>query len=208
MPAGPLARRIALVLVPLAITLTTLKPALGGEPADQITQQLDAAFTVLRDPSLRQPERDTERRQAIRALAETIFDFRETARRVLGPHWAERTPDEQAQFVRAFVGLIDHAYLRRVDEYGGERLVVKGQTVDGAEVKVQTQIVDMDGDTTPVEFLVARSDGDQWRAYDVKVAGMSLVANYRAQFNKIIRTGSYEELMRRLQAKSAAALQR
>jgi phospholipid transport system substrate-binding protein len=188
----------------VATTLWTL-PAVAADPATELGGRIEALFRALRDPALQ--GQALERRAVIRRFADAIFDFHESARRVLGTHWATRTPEEQERFVRAFAGLIDHAYLRRVDEYDGERVVMVGHSVQGDQATVRAQIVARDGDTIPVDFLMVHGSGAHWRAYDVNVGGMSLVASYRAQFNRIIRSGSYEELLKRLEVKSVSAQQ-
>ena len=189
-----------LTLLCLGFILGAAAVAGAGEPAVQLSGQIDDAVKLLNDPALRVTGHAGERRAAIRRMAAEIFDFDETAKRLLGQYWNERTPDEQQRFVRVFIELVDHAYLRRVDDFGGQRLIVGGQTVQNDEARVQVQVIARDNDVTPIEFLMVRA-GDGWRAYDVKIGGMSLVASYRAQFNKIIRAASYEELMRRLEAR-------
>jgi phospholipid transport system substrate-binding protein len=187
----------------VATTISMLSPAIAADPATELGGKIGALFRALGEPALQ--GRVVERREVIRRFAADIFDFHESARRVLGSHWAARTPEEQARFVSAFTGLIDHAYLRRIDEYDGERVVVAGQSVDGDQATVHAQVFTRDGETIPVDFLMAQGDADCWRVYDVNVSGMSLVASYRAQFNRIIRTGSYEELLKRLEMKGASA---
>ena len=192
------------ILAPLSLgfVLLTAGGAGAAPPDAHLTEQLDDVVKVLSDPALRAPGQEGERRATLRRMVVEMFDFAETAKRVLGSHWSERTPEEQARFVRVFTGLVDHAYLRRLDDYGGQRLVVAGQTIQNDEARAQVQVIEKNGDITSLELLMVRFAGDRWRAYDVKIGWMSLlVANYRAQFNKIIRAGSYEELIKRLEAK-------
>jgi len=173
-------------------------------PAAQLSEQIEGAFKLLNDPALQGAGHDSERRAALRQIAVETFDFTETARRVLGTHWTARTPDEQDRFVHAFVDLVDHAYLRRVDQFGNQRLVVGDQAIQADEATVKVNVVAKDGDSTAIDFLMVRTAGDRWRAYDVKIAGISLVSSYRSQFNKIIRSASYDELIKRLEAKTAS----
>src|SRR5262249_28407747 len=150
------------------------------------------------DPAFLGATRESERRAALRQIAVETFDFTETARRVLGAHWSQRTSEEQDRFVRAFVDLVDQAYLRKMDQYGGQRLVVGDEAIQADEATVQVNVVQKEGDSMAIDFLMVRTADDRWRAYDVKIAGMSLVSNYRSQFNKIIRQASYDELIKRL----------
>ena len=177
--------------------------ALAAEPGDQLNDGIQRVFANLQDPELKAPSKETERRLAVRRIAEEIFDFEETAKRSLGRHWQDRSPEERQEFVRLFTELIDRAYLRRVDRYDGEQVVILSDAVDGNQAVVNTRIVTRDKSEIPVEYLMHRTGGDRWRVWDVKIAGMSLVASYRAQFNKIIHAESYGDLVKRLQAKSA-----
>jgi len=175
----------------------------AGEPGDQLNDGIQRVFANLRDPELREPSKDTERRLAVRRIVDEIFDFEETARRALGRHWQVRSTDEQQQFVHLFTALIDRAYLRRVDRYDGEQVVILSDAIDGNQAVVETRIVTRDKSEIPVEYLMHRTGTDRWRVWDVKIAGMSLVASYRAQFNKIIHAESYGNLVQRLRAKSS-----
>ena len=190
-----------LALLCFGFTLGAAAVAGAEEPAVQLSGQIDDAIKVLNDPALRAAGQEGERRAAIRRMAAEVFDFGETAKRVLGPHWSERTPDEQARFVRVFMDLVDQSYLRRMGDYSGQRLIVGGQSIRSDEARVEVQVVAKDNDVTPLEFLMVRGADDRWHAYDVKIGWMSLVSSYRSQFNKIIRAASYEELMKRLEAK-------
>jgi len=187
--------RLALGLI---LLLTGATPAVASDPAEMFRTQIDRLLQVLGDPA-RTLE---ERRAAARLVASEVFDFGETARRALGVHWQPRTPDERAEFVRLFRDLLERAYLSKVELYGGEKLEVLGSTVDGDEATVRTRVLGRQAEEIPVDYRMLRSGGG-WKVYDVTIAGVSLVANYRAQFNKIIRMSSYGELMARLRTKEA-----
>jgi phospholipid transport system substrate-binding protein len=178
-------------------------PAAAGAPGEQLNDGIQRVFAQLQDPALKAPSKETERRVAVRRIAEELFDFEETAKRSLGRHWQDRSPEERQEFVRLFTELIDRAYLRRVDRYDGEQVVIVSDAIDGNQAVVQTRIVTRDKSEIPVEYLMHRTGEDRWRVWDVKIAGMSLVASYRAQFNKIIHAESYGDLVKRLQVKSA-----
>ncbi|MEX2146582.1 MAG: ABC transporter substrate-binding protein [Candidatus Rokuibacteriota bacterium] len=176
--------------------------SLAGEPGDQLNDGIQRVFASLRDPDLKPASKEAERRLAVRRIVDELFDFEETARRSLGRHWQSRSMDEQQQFVRLFTELIDRAYLRRVDRYDGEQVVILSDAVDGNQAVVDTRIITRDKSEIPVEYLMHRTGADRWRVWDVKIAGMSLVASYRAQFNKIIHAESYGDLVQRMRAKA------
>jgi phospholipid transport system substrate-binding protein len=197
-------RSLVLTLAAVALTLAVAVPARAGDPAVYLNDQVAAVFQTLQDPALQASDKDTERRLAVRRIVDDLFDFKETARRALGRHWAERSPAEQDRFVHLFTELIDRAYLRRVDRYDGEQVVVLGSAVQGDEATVLTKVITRDNSQIPVDYLMARTPDDRWRVWDVKIGGMSLVSSYRAQFHKIIIGESYDELVRRLEVKVTA----
>jgi phospholipid transport system substrate-binding protein len=197
-------RSLLVTLAAIALTLAVAVPAHAGDPAVYLNDQVAAVFKTLQDPALQASDKDTERRLAVRRIVDDLFDFRETARRALGRHWAERSPAEQDRFVHLFTELIDRAYLRRVDRYDGEQVVVLGSAIQGDEATVLTKVITRDNSQIPVDYLMAHTSDDRWRVWDVKIGGMSLVSSYRAQFHKIIIGESYDELVRRLEVKVTA----
>jgi phospholipid transport system substrate-binding protein len=124
----------------------------------------------------------------------------EAARRALGPHWSKRSAAERDEFTGLFQGLLERGYLSRIGEYGGEKVQYVGERVDGDFATVRAQIVTSKGTQVPVEARVLRR-GERWLMYDVLIENVSLVASYRSQFDRVIRTSSYEELIRRLKAR-------
>ena len=153
---------------------------------------------VLEDPALSESQRKAE----IRAVALEAFDVEEAARRALGPHWAKRTPGERQEFIQLFQGLLERGYLSRIGEYGGERVQYVGERIDGEYATVRAQIVTAKGTQVPVEARVLKR-GERWLMYDVLIENVSLVASYRSQFDRVIRTSSYEDLVRRLKERGA-----
>jgi phospholipid transport system substrate-binding protein len=193
-----MARRRAVALVLAALTLLILAGVThAGAPTDQLRVQIDRVIATLEDPGLRQ--KPDARRAAVRKIAEQIFDFESTARRSLGRHWQARTPEQRREFVGLFTDLLERAYIARIDTYAGERVTYAGDTVEGEEATVRTRLVTRDGSEVPVDYRMRRA-GDRWLVYDVVIEGVSLVANYRSQFNRIIQTSSYEELVSRMRA--------
>ena len=182
------------------IFLFMLSPVHGvwaGAPTDQLRDGIDRVFKILRDPAMAGDTNTTQRRAAILTAAGTIFDFGEMAKRSLGQHWAARTPAERIQFVALFTDLMQQSYISKVDQHGGAKMVFGGETVDGDYASVRTTIPLSNGSEMPLEYRMHAADA-RWQVYDLSIDGISLVSNYRAQFNKVIRTDSYETLVTRL----------
>ena len=180
--------------------------AWAGAPSDQLKTQIDRAVKVLDDLAGKKDTKVQERRAAVRKIANEIFDFGETAKRSLARHWTPRTPAEREEFVRLFADLLERSYISRIELYGGEKIAYVGETIDGDQAVVRTRLVTKQGTEIPVEYRMRLRDG-KWLVYDVVIEGVSLIANYRAQFNKIITTSSYEELVKRMKTKQEEFLQ-
>jgi phospholipid transport system substrate-binding protein len=172
-------------------------------PTEQLRGSVEQVLRVVEDPELKRPARAAERRSAIRRIAGEIFDFTEMTKRVLGPHWQPRTPAEREEIVALFANLMERAYIAKIELYSGERITYAGESVDGDVATVRTRIQTRQGTEVPVEYRMVRRP-ERWLVYDVTIEGVSLVANYRGQFNKILQASSYAELVRRLRAKLEA----
>jgi phospholipid transport system substrate-binding protein len=194
------------LLLALVLSAVTASPAAAGVPSDQLKAQIDRVLKTLDDPELKKEGKARDRRAAVRKIANDIFDFGETARRSLGRHWQPRTPAERDEFVELFADLLERSYISKVELYGGEKIQYLGDTIDGEQAKVQTKLLTKGGNEIPIEYRMHRK-GDRWLVYDVIIEGVSLVANYRTQFNKIIQTASYQELVKKMKAKQEETLQ-
>ena len=195
----PPRRRVALALGLLAVTLVAPK-AWAGEPADQLLAQIDQVVKVLDDPELKQPAKRQERLQEIRLVANNLLDYEEITKRSLGRHWQTRTAVERDEFVQVFGDLLERAYIGRLETFNGEKIAILGDAIDGDQAVVRTKVVTRQGAEIPVDYRMLRR-GDRWRACDVVIEGISLVANYRAQFDRIIQHTSYQQLVRQVREK-------
>jgi len=190
----------------LVVAMAGGRDAWAGAPTEQLRTQVERAIKVLDDPELAKESRIADRRAAIRRVANDIFDFTEATRRSLGPHWQARTPQEREEITRLFADLLERAYIGKVEMYSGEKIQFIGDSVDGDQANVRTRLVTKQGTEIPVDYRMHRV-GERWLSYDVSIEGVSLVANYRAQFNKIIQTSGYPALVQRLSAKEQEGAQ-
>jgi phospholipid transport system substrate-binding protein len=188
--------RVVWTLILLCM-LSPVHDAWAGAPTDQLRDGVDRVFKILRDPQMAGDTNAIQRRKAILTAAGTIFDFGEMAKRSLGQHWTARTPAERSQFVALFTDLMQHSYISKVDQHGGAKMVYRGETVNGDFAAVQTAIPLSNGSQMPLEYRMHNAAA-RWQVYDLSIDGISLVSNYRAQFNKVIRLDSYEALVTKL----------
>lgn len=185
--------RRAAALAAAVTFLVAIGVAWGGPPTDQLREYTEHVIKVLEDPAL--PE--AERRATVRRIAHEVFDVQETARRALGRHWHGRTAAEREEFVQLFADLMESTYISRIDLYGGERLRFVDEKIDGDHAVVRARIVTRGGTEVPVDGRMLRR-GERWLVYDVIIEGVSLIANYRSQFDRIIRSSSFADLVKRL----------
>ena len=187
------------------VVVLAVSPAGAGPPTDQLRSYTDQVLRILEDPALKAEDRKEERRAAVRKAAIEIFDVEETARRALGRHWQGRTAEERKEFVDLFADLLEKTYISKIDLYGGEKLRYTTEKIDGDIAIVRGQIVTRRGAEIPVEARMHKRT-DRWLMYDVLLENISLVGNYRAQFDQIVRTGSFAELLKRLREKRLEAM--
>ena len=183
----------------LLCTLCSVDGTWAGPPTDHLREGVDRVGKILKDPELAADTRADERRVAIGTAVEKIFDFSETSKRSLGQYWAQRTPAEREEFVRLFTDLFKRTYVSKVDQFNSE-MTIRDETIEGDHAVVRTTLLLSKGGAMSLDYLM-HHPGDRWQVYDLNIDGVSLVANYRAQFNKIIRTSSYEALVTTLRSR-------
>jgi phospholipid transport system substrate-binding protein len=175
----------------------------AGEPLEKIRQTVDDVVAVLSDEALKAPGRAEERRQKIRQAVFQRFGFDEMAQRALAQHWRKRTPEERKEFVAVFSDLLERSYIDKVESYGGgkQNILYTKETIDkDGYASVRSEIVNKRDMNVEVEYRLLQRDGN-WAVYDVVIEGVSLVNNYRTQFNKIILESSYENLVKQMKLK-------
>ncbi len=191
-------RKFLLFLLAIAVAST----ALAGEPTEEIKETTDKIISILTDPALKDSSKTEERRKLIRQAVDERFDWEELSRRSLARHWTQRTDEEKKEFISLFSDLLERTYMDKVDSYSGERVFYEGETLDGNYGIVNVKIVTETDAEIAAEYRVRRKE-DGWYVYDISINGVSLVNNYRTQFNTIILQSSYENLVKRLKAKLA-----
>jgi phospholipid transport system substrate-binding protein len=182
--------------VVVLVVVVIARLAAAGEPTDALKPRIDRVLQLLDEPG--------DQRAEIRKVGEEIFDLEGMSRRALGPHWKARTPEEQREFVTLFTDLLERSYLGRVESGRGGKVLYTGESVNGDEATVRTRIVTAQRTEVPVDYRMHRRDAG-WRVYDVNIEGISLINNYRSQFNSVIHSSSYAGLIERLRSKEPDA---
>jgi phospholipid transport system substrate-binding protein len=192
--------RHRLAIAAAGLWLALAVPATAGVPTDQVRAATDRILKLVQDPALKGPAKAEERRRQIRAVANEVFDWQETGRRALARHWQARSPDERAEFAKLFADLLERSYVGKIEAYSGERIAYVGESVEGDQATVRSRLITKSGAEIPIDYRLLK-EGERWRVYDVLIEGVSLVGNYRTQFNRIIQQAGYPELVKRLRTK-------
>ncbi len=197
---GSAARRVLLIIVSDILSIWLVAGAAwAAEPLATVREAVDRALAVLNDPV---PADDAKRERMVREVS-PYHDFAETARRALGPHRSRASEAERAEFERLFIRLLTERYLTGVFfvKAKGAKVIYIQDTVDGGLARVVAKIITAEGTVIPVTWSM-HLVGGQWRVYDWNAEGVSLVANYRAQFNRMIPAKpSFAEFLTELRAK-------
>lgn len=190
-----------LCLFIFCLSLFPAAPCFAGEPTDQVRQTVDAVLDVLKDKELKKPEKEKIRRVKIREIVDRIFDFAEMSRRSLSVHWKKRTAEEQKEFVSLFSDLLEDTYIKKIEKYSDEKIIYTGESVTGGNAVVKTKVITKKETDVPLDYRLMKEES-KWKVYDVVIEGVSLVNNYRSQFNEILGSNPYGELVKRLKNKT------
>ena len=172
----------------------------AGDPADLIKQTVNDVIEILKNEKLKKPEKMTERRVELRRVVSEAFDFEEMSKRALALHWKKRTLEERQKFIPLFSDLLERSYVKKIESYTDEQILYTDENIDGDYAVVKTKIITKKNFEIPIDYRLFKKN-DQWGVYDVVIEGVSLVNNYRTQFNRIIRKDSYEDLVKRMEHK-------
>jgi len=173
-----------------------------ARPIDLVKSSVDRVLAVVQSSPAAMSE--GRRRTEIRQLADGLFDFKEMGRLTLAGHWKDRTAREQEDFVQLFTALLERSYLSSIENYAGEKIAFLNESVSGPYAQVRSRITTDRRVEISIDYRLLDS-GSRWAVYDVVLDGVSLVSNYRSQFNSIIRTSSFAGLLAKLQNKEIDA---
>ena len=182
------------------LVLATVADALAGPATDQLKPEIDRVIATIEDPALQAESRIADRRQAVRAITNRIFDWTAMSKRALGAHWEARTADERAEFIPLFRELLERALLGKIEQYGTEGVVYEEETQDGDDIIVRTRVTLKPSWEVGLDYRMAWQ-GTRWMISDVLVERTSLVRNFRSQFDSVIKRSSYEDLVKKVRSR-------
>lgn len=187
----------ALVAAAVFVTATS---AWAQSPTEDMRAYTERVIQLIQDAKVREADTLEALRAAVRKVAIQIFGAAEAARGVLGRHWETLTPAERDDFVQLFAELLEATYIARMDGNGGIRVRYVGELVEGDRADVRAQVFTRKGREFAVDARLVRRDG-RWQVYDVLIEQISVVGNYRAQFDRVIRKSGYDGLVAAVRAK-------
>ena len=174
--------------------------SLAGAASDQLKQSVEKIQTILADPSLKGEAKSATRRQMLKEAVNERFAFDEMAKRSLGAQWQKRSAAEQQEFVRLFTDLLEAAYLSKVEEYSGEKIQFVNERQEKDFAEVNTKLINRKGENFALDYRLVNLNGD-WKVTDVVIENISLVNNYRSQFNRVLSKSSFEDLVQAMKQK-------
>ena len=136
----------------------------------------------------------------MRKIIRARFDFAEMGKRSLARQWRKRSPEERKEFVDVFTVLLEDSYVSKIEAYTDEKIIYPVERKDDNYAEVKSKIVQASGRDIGIDYRLHKTP-EGWRVYDVIIEGVSLVANYRSQFKRLIRKSSYEDLIARMKTK-------
>jgi phospholipid transport system substrate-binding protein len=186
-------------------------PATGVTPLDQLKKSVDEILHILKNEELKLPERSMERQQQILKVVYSMFDFRAMAKSSLGKNWKAITPEEQERFVGLFSSLVERRYIGKIDAYTDQEVIYKKQLVKENKAMIYTSLINKGTEIPIVYKLTLINKGteipivyklkvkeDKWLIYDMKIENVSLILNYRRDFESIIRKEKFAGLVERM----------
>ena len=183
---------ILLLLLPL--------PVYAGPPLDTVQLHVNKGFEVLRDPTLKAESAKEVKTESLRLIYDQLFDDVELSKRTLAKHWNSLDVAQRKEFVLLFRQVLEKAYIDKILAYTDEKIVFERETmVAGTQAEVQTKIVTASKEI-PITYRLLLKDG-AWKVYDVVIENVSLVLNYRTQFNDILAKDKPEQLLEILRKK-------
>jgi phospholipid transport system substrate-binding protein len=196
-------RRVAAVgLLGLFFCILLPAPSRAGGPTEQVRATLDKVLLITRNPKPQSQAQKDDLRVQLAQVIYPRFDFTEMAKRALGPHWGRRSSEEQREFVKIFAELLGKSYAESIESSTNQSILYTRETEDKDYAQVDTKIVSEKHAEFSINYKLHSVD-KEWKVYDLVIEDISLVNNYRSQFDRVIARSSFEELVRMMKEKQS-----
>jgi len=187
------------ILLTLGFFLVS-SPVQASPVQEQLKATIDQILKILADPDLKGDEKTKQRRAVLKETINKRFSFYKMSQLSLARHWRDRTEQEKEHFVILFGQLLEDTYISKIESYTDEEVVFVKEYVNNKKAQVYTKII-TDSVEIPIDYRLYQADDATWMVYDMVIEGVSLVGNYRTQFDQMLQKGSYEDLVKELKNK-------
>lgn len=172
-------------------------------PMAALQVKVDQILDVLKQPAYKDPIKRVPMRAQIEKYVHEIFDFNEFSARTVGRNWPTFSEVQKQRFDKAFADLLLITYLDKVQGYNGEKIAYTGEVMSskGDRAEIQTVVTLSDGKAVPVAYRMMLKNG-RWVVYDVLIENVSLIKNYRSQFQDVLSRGTPEQLIDKVEARA------
>lgn len=198
----PQTRVIVLSLLLLLSYLLLPAPSGADGPTEQVRATVEKVLAIVRNPNLRSEAQKENLRAQLAKVIYPRFDFAQMAKRSLGPHWGRRTSEEQREFVKIFSALLEKSYVDRIESFTSQIILYTREVQDTNYAEVDTKIVTDNREGLSINYKL-HSVNSEWKVYDLVIENISLVNNYRSQFDRVIARSSFEDLVRIMKEKQS-----
>jgi phospholipid transport system substrate-binding protein len=194
--------RLFLLVLAALLVVSGSKLVNAGEPTEAIRGAVNKGVEILKNAKLDNQKQRAQVIDRLRRIVYPLFDFNEMAMRSLGANWRRLNPQQRQEFVSTFTALLEKTYADQIDLYDGQQVVYTGESVDGDYAQVDSRIIDKNRQTYSVAYRLHKVGG-KWKIYDVVAENISLVNNYRSQFNRVIAKSSFEGLLKMMKEQAS-----
>lgn len=189
------------VVVGLIIFLLAPSFLFAAAPLEMVQSKVNTVIQILKDPSLRSESSREIKREKIWMVLDGVFDFSALSLRALGINWRSMNGEEQEEFVKLFRSLLGQVYLDRIIAFSDEKIVfIKEIMLSAENAEVQSRVISGTKEI-PIDYRLHQK-ANEWKVYDVTIEGVSLVQNYRSQFNQFLVKKTVKELLVSLREKT------
>ena len=185
-----------LILV-VCICLWGSQATAAENPQDVVKTGTDQVLQILKE----YPQDTQTRREQVRAVVDKYFDFKGVSKLALGPPWNKQPPEKQQEFARDFSKLLFSRYIGDIEKYANQKITYSQKQIAPGYAVVEARVSDQAGPVS-LDYALHLKNGN-WSVYDVSVQGISLVVNYRSQFDSMLANGSFDNLLMKLKQKVA-----
>ncbi len=192
-------KKVVLIFFAICI-LSPVNNVYASPVQEKLKASIDQILEILKDPSLKGDEAKEKRRDALRNVIYERFSFAKMSQLSLARHWKKRSDEEKENFIELFGQLLEETYVSKMETYTDEKIVYIKEFVKKKKAQIKTKVI-AESVEIPIDYRMYQTKEGDWMVYDMVIEGVSLVGNYRSQFDQIMQKDTFEKLMEDLKKK-------